>query len=98
MAESSRFTRPLVLGLCIGVTVLGLINVYGDNVEIVAMAEKVACAERSQCTARMTRMSRNPIGTSFTYQVDVKPQTTVDVECKRTAYLLGDWSCKRASP
>jgi hypothetical protein len=98
MAEASRIVRPVIAAVCIGVTVLGLINVYGDNREVVAMAEKVACAERSQCTARMTRMSRNPIGTSFTYQVDVKPQTTVDVDCNRSAYLVGEWACQRASP
>ena len=98
MAEASRIVRPVIAVLCIGVTTLGLINVYGDNREVVAMAEKVACAERSQCTGRMTRMSRTPIGTSFTYQVDVKPQTTVDVDCNRSAYLLGEWACRRASP
>jgi hypothetical protein len=98
MADTARVVRPLVFGLCVAVTVLGLINVYGDNKQVVEMAQNRACAERSQCTARMTQMSRNPIGTSFTFQVDVKPQTTVDVDCKRSAYLLGEWSCERASP
>jgi hypothetical protein len=96
--DKARIVRPVVFGLCVAVTVLGLINVYGDNREVVDMAQQSACAERSQCTARMTRMSRNPIGTSFTFQVDVKPQTTVDVDCNRSAYLLGDWSCKRDGP
>ena len=98
MAETSRIVRPIVAVLCIGISVLGLINVYGDNKDVLAMAEKVACAERSQCTGRMTRLSRTPIGQSFTFQVDVKPQTTVDVDCNRSAYLLGAWSCERASP
>jgi hypothetical protein len=98
MAETGRIVRPLVLALCIGVTVLGLINVYGDNAQVVAMAEKTACGDRAQCTGRMTRMSRTPIGNSFTFQVDVKPPATVDVDCNRSAYLLGDWSCKKAGP
>jgi hypothetical protein len=98
MAEAGRIARPVILLLCIGVSTLGLINVYGDNKDVVAMAEKIACAERPQCTARMTRMSRTPIGQSFTFQVDVKPVATVDVDCNRSAYLLGAWSCQRASP
>ena len=95
MSEKGRIVRPLVAVLCIGITVLGLINVYGDNAPIVAMAEKVACAERTQCTARMTKMSRTPIGTSLSFQVDVKPQTVVDVDCNRSYYLLNEWACKR---
>lgn len=95
MADTSRIVRPLVAALCIGVTALGLYNVYGDNTEVLAQAEKVACEGRDSCTGRMTRMSRTPIGQSFTFQTDVKPPTLVDVDCNRSAYLVGEWSCRR---
>ena len=98
MAEASRIVRPLVAILCIGVTALGLINVYGDNTEVLAQAERLACEGRQQCTGRMTRMSRTPIGQSFTFQTDVKPPTLVEVDCNRSAYLFGEWSCKKGGP
>jgi hypothetical protein len=93
MADTSRIVRPIVFVICIGATALGLNNVFGDNREVVSQAEKVACGDKQGCIARMTRGSRSPIGQSFSFQTDVKKQEVVDVDCRRSAYLLGEWSC-----
>ncbi len=98
MAEASRIVKPAVAVVLIGASVLGLINVYGDKQLVVALGEKAACADRANCMARMTQMSRTPIGTSFTFQIDAKPVTTVDVDCNKSAYLFGEWKCVRTTP
>ncbi len=98
MAEASRIVKPVVAVVLIGASVLGLINVYGDKELVVGLGEKAACAERPQCTGRMTQMSRTPIGTSLQFQVDAKPVTTVDVDCNKSFYLFGEWKCVKTTP
>jgi hypothetical protein len=105
MAEGRSIARPIIAIVCIGVTVFGLINVYGDNADVVAQAESVACGAPS-CSVQMTRMSRSPITQSFTFQINPKQQassmvagsSTTDVECTREYFLLGEYQCKRARP
>jgi hypothetical protein len=98
MAESPGFVRRVGSVLLITGTILGLYNVYADNAEVQALAERKACGERP-CTARITRESRSPISQNFTYQVELtekgKPrrQASVDVECQRAYYLFGEYSC-----
>jgi hypothetical protein len=99
MADSPGFVRRLGSVLLIAGTVLGLYNVYADNTEVRVLAERTACGERD-CTARVTRESRSPISQSFTYQTELtekgrpRRQASVDVECQRAYYLLGEYSCK----
>jgi|SRR5688500_13391021 hypothetical protein len=98
--EARSITRPLVFALCAGVTIFGLINVYADNSEVVAKAQAAACGAPG-CAFQMTRMSRNPISQSFTFQVSIKErknineQTTVDVDCQRAYFLVGEYACVR---
>jgi hypothetical protein len=77
-------------------TILGLINVYGDNSETKLLAERTACGD-DNCATAMTRMERNPISQSFTFQTGVKQPNqgarTVEVTCRRSAWLLGDYEC-----
>jgi hypothetical protein len=98
VAEARRIVRPIVLFICIGATALGFNNVFSDNSDVIAQASKVACGTAESCAAHMTRGSRNPIGQSFSFQTDVKKQSTVDVKCRRSAFLLGDWSCELETP
>jgi hypothetical protein len=98
MAERS-FARSMTSVLLLGGTALGLYNVYADNTAVRALAEKTACGDRP-CTARVTRESRSPLSQSFTYQVELPVKgksarsASVDVECKRTYYLLGEYACE----
>ena len=95
MAERS-FVRSLSSVLLLGGTGLGLYNVYADNTELKAQAEKVACGDRP-CKASITRESRSPLSQTFTYQTELSGKSrrsaSVDVECKRAYILLGEYSC-----
>ena len=82
----------------LGATALGLFNVYADNSQVKALAERSACADRP-CTSNFTRESRTPIAQSFTVQTRLvqKGKTdrsaSVDVECKREYLLIGGYTC-----
>jgi hypothetical protein len=61
-----------------------------------ALAEKTACGERP-CKATVTRESRSPIGQSFTFHTELEDKSrrsaSVDVECKRAFFLVGEHHC-----
>jgi hypothetical protein len=98
MAEGSGAIRRIGSVLLLVGTGLGLYNVYTDNTAVRALAEKTACGDRP-CTAKVTRESRSPLSQSFTYQTELtekgKPVrgASVDVECKRAYYLVGEYAC-----
>ncbi len=98
MAQGRGLLRSLSSVLLLGGTALGLYNVYADNADVKALAQKVACGERP-CTAKVTRESRSPLAQEFTFQTELvergKPKrgASVDVTCKRALYLLGEYSC-----
>lgn len=91
------FSRVLSL-LLLAATALGLYNVYSDNKDVVALAERSACGERD-CSTKVTRESRTPISQSFTFQTRlvqkgrIERNASVDVECRRAFFLLGEYSC-----
>ena len=98
MADGKSPIRSLFSALLVGATVLGLYNVYADNADVRTLAEKTACSDRP-CTAKISRESRSPIGQSFTYQIElnekakVKRSASVDVECQRAYFLVGEMHC-----
>lgn len=79
----SAFSLTLIV-----LSVLGLMNVYSDNSEVVAMAGRVACAS---CQPRLVQAGRSPIAQTLTFQTG--PQNLVVIECKRSLYFLGEYSC-----
>ncbi|HLV67519.1 MAG TPA: hypothetical protein VKY73_16970 [Polyangiaceae bacterium] len=96
MARSLGST--LVSALLLGGTVVGLYNVYSDNSDVKALAEEAACGKRD-CSVTFTRESRSPIGQSFTVQTRLTARgkrersASVDVECRRAFYLVGEYAC-----
>jgi hypothetical protein len=98
MSSSRSIVRPLVFALCAGVTIAGLLNVYGDNQEVVGKAETAACGGEA-CAVTMTRLERSAISQTFTFQTRLTEKgraadgTTVDVVCKRAFWLVGDYTC-----
>ena len=98
MSSSRNIVRPLVFALCVGVTIAGLLNVYGDNQEVVGKAETAACGGAA-CAVTMTRLERSAISQTFTFQTRLVEKgrstdgTTVDVVCKRAFWLVGDYTC-----
>jgi hypothetical protein len=96
MSSVMQLVRPVTTLVLLSVTVLGLINVYGDNAEVKAQAQLVACGGK-ECPTQLTRLERNPLGQ--TYDIVAQPKgsqrgsLTVTVRCARTKVLLGDWEC-----
>lgn len=74
--------------LLIVLSILGLLNVYSDNSEVIRMAGRVAC---SSCDAHLVQSGRSPIAQTLTFQT--APATLVTVECKRELIFLGDYDC-----
>jgi hypothetical protein len=100
MAEGRNYVRPVITLLLIGVTITGFINVFSDNSEVIAKAQTAACGTPT-CAYQMTRQARNPIMQSFTFQTvlterrNINQQMAVDVDCHRSLYLVGEYSCER---
>jgi len=97
VSKLKPFFRPLLTLLLIGLTALGLVNVYGDSGEVVALAQKVAC-HGTDCPTRTTRIERTPFGHEYdlaaSRQDGKKAESvSVTISCKRQYVLLGDWSC-----
>lgn len=97
METRSIVSRTISILLLVG-TILGLYNVYADNVAVRALAERVACGGRP-CTPKVTRESRTPLSQNFTFQTRliekgrIDREASVDVECQREWILLGDYRC-----
>ena len=81
--------RPLLSGLLLVLTVLGLMNVYADNADVVKMAEAAAC---QGCELRPIAVGRSPIEQTFSFQVGQSTQV-VSVRCQRSLLLVGSYSC-----
>ena len=90
--------RSLFMVLCLVGTGLGLNNTYGDDTEVKALAEKAACGS-AQCSVKILHENRSAFKTAFGYQTSLveKGKTdrsaSVDVDCQRAFYLLGEYQC-----
>lgn len=101
MAERSGLSRALIAAVCLGVTALGLANTYGDNAEVVALAQHSACGS-STCSYETLRQERSPLAQSFTFQVRLTEKgreraATADVECRRAYVIVGEYTCRVTS-
>lgn len=87
-----------VLVVCVAATTLGLNNTYGDNSDVLAQAQKVACG-KPDCSYNLLRESRSAFSHEYSFQTRLiqKSQTaqsgTADVVCKREFLLVGDFRC-----
>jgi len=90
--------RLLLMALCLIGTALGLNNTYGDDTEVKALGEKAACGS-AECSVKILHESRSAFKTAFGYQTQLVEKgkatrhASVDVECRRALYLLGDYQC-----
>lgn len=87
----SRLLRPSLSLLLIVLSVLGLLNVYSDNSDVVRMAGKLAC---DSCEPRLVQSGRSPITQTMTFQTG--PTALVTVECQRQLIFIGDYTCQAA--
>jgi hypothetical protein len=90
----SGFVRVLVPVVCIGVTVAGLVNTYGDASVVERLAEQEACG-KEHCSVTTVEMQRNPFSHRYVFQTSVERQQTTAVECAREYVLIGNYGCKK---
>jgi hypothetical protein len=93
--------RVLIAVVCLGATALGLINTYGDNGGVVALAEQTACGKPG-CSYQKLREERSPLAQSFGFQISLTERgrqrsATADVECRREYVLAGEYRCQLTS-
>jgi hypothetical protein len=107
VSEAKRFIRPLISITLIGASILGLLNVYADNADVVRQAESVACDSKADCTARLTRVDRSPLSQNFSFALSYEMQggkkatgrpADRSIKCARAFVLLGEYSCGLATP
>ena len=90
--------RPVFAILCLGGTALGLNNTYGDDSELKVLAEKTACGS-ARCSVKTLHEARSAFKAAYGYQTALveKGKTdhsaSVDVECQRAYFLLGEYHC-----
>src|ERR1700749_2687464 len=94
--------RAAFMVVCLAATALGLNNTYGDDTEVKALAEKTACGS-AQCSVKILHEGRSAFKQAFGYQTSLlekgKPErsASVDVDCQRAFYLLGEYHCEIVS-
>ena len=100
--QGRSLIRPLVAVLCLAATALGLNNTYGDDAPVKAQAEQAACG-RPACSVKLLHEARSAIKQSFGFQTALVERgkasrnASVDVECQRDYFLLGEYRCKVTS-
>ena len=97
MSKVKQFTRPLLTVFLLAITALGLINVYGDASDVVALAQKVACRGNS-CPTRTTRIERTPFAHEYDLAATIQngkqsDTVSVTIRCARAYILAGEWNC-----
>lgn len=99
---AGRIVRPLLMGLCLALTALGLNNTYGDATELEALAEQTACGS-AHCSLRKLSEARSPFKQTFGFQTalvqkgKVDRSASVDVTCQRELVFLGEYRCAVSS-
>ena len=101
MSSLKQFVRPLITVLLIVVTILGLLNVYGDADEVVALAQKTAC-RGAPCQTRTTRIERTPFAHEYDMAASIPAgnranTVSTTIRCSRAYVLVGAWSCAEKS-
>lgn len=88
--------RILVIVVCLLATIGSLSAIYSDNSELEKQAQQLACPE-DPCI-RMVEMERRPTGQRFVFQISMDPIQSIEVECKRSMVLFGDYTCQVTGP
>lgn len=88
-----KITSAIILALCVVITLATVVNVFGDNQDVIEKAEKAICWNVDKCKYAKTQMVRTPLGQSFTFEADGK---SAEVVCRRSAIIFGEYSCEVA--
>jgi hypothetical protein len=93
MSRSTAVRNVVIPVVCLGLTALGLRNVYGDVTAVEREAETVACGEVG-CSAQQVEERRSPFSSYFRYQLSRESMRAAAVECQREYIFLGDYQCQ----
>jgi hypothetical protein len=86
-----RAVQTILFLLCVAFSIAAAVNVLGDNAEVEALADTVACAgATATCHPQKTRIERTPLAQSFEI---VTSKRKVDVRCARALVLFGEYVC-----
>jgi len=91
VSNKKNIVSIVVLIGCVAITLATVMNVFGDNAEVEALAQKAACWDVKDCKYAKRAMVRTPLGQTFTYEGGGR---TFDVTCRRAFIVLGDYTCK----
>jgi hypothetical protein len=91
--KTKKIINAIVLLLCAFILVASVSNVLLDNTEVLALAQKAACAGKPKCELYKTSVLRLPIWQTVTFMSQSGTQS-VEVRCRRSAIVLGEYSCQ----
>ncbi len=72
------------------VTLSTVMNVFGDNTDVIKLAEQKVCEGKQKCSFAKSSLARTPIGQYVTFS---DGKRSVEVVCRRAAVAFGDYSC-----
>jgi hypothetical protein len=93
MAEAGVIRRVVIPIVLVSLTVLGLLNTYGDSADVEKLAADAACGGKP-CPVEMREFTRSPFSHEYVYQVG-KSAERVPVKCARSYIFLGDYHCEK---
>ena len=98
MSSRARvIVRFIVFAIVIGVTALGMLNVFGDNSAVKQQATEMVCGKPG-CEAHVVKEQRTPFSQSYAFQASRQSHDLIEIECTRKFVLLGDYACENMTP
>jgi hypothetical protein len=93
MGRVRTLLRILALML-IPIGIAAFYSVYRDEPGLDSAARRVVCGkDEARCKLRLAKLARTPFRRAFVYN---GPDGPVQVDCRRSMGLIGDYSCARA--
>ena len=88
------FLRVLAL-IAIPLGIAAYYSVYADEPGLETTVRKIACAkEGAHCHLRLARLARTPFKRAFVF---TGGDGRVEVDCRRSMALVGDYTCARSA-
>jgi hypothetical protein len=94
--KTSMFPRLALLLLFLVVLGASVRNVFVDAGVVEAEARAEACRGRGpRCSPALTRLLRTPLFQDLRF---LSAGDTIEVRCRRSLYLVGNYACWRRAP
>ncbi len=96
-SRARAITRLILFALVIGVTVLGMLNVFGDNSAVKQQATEIVCGKPG-CEAHLVKEQRTPFSHSYGFQASRQSHDLIEIECARKFVFVGAYQCENVTP